>query len=462
MKSGTTKKSDSKKASSDRSQEQGLNPPSQSFEAFSAAETFGNYEDSRNKMGIFIESLENSPEKLSRSHILDRAFEINKYLNPTLLSEEIIDLYNTIVLYGRSYTKLIDDKQAITSSLSFNELMSQSFPKARYTLEPFFESGTVNMISAPPNTWKSWLLFICAVHIAEGTALFEKFPSEESRVMIVNEEDSFRSIQDRFNILGVINKELPIFFRVANGSKLESKFIDKLILELKEKQIKVVIFDSLRSMHEADENDSTAMQIILDQMKRIARENITVIFTHHHRKKGLFEKGSTAESSRGSSAINAAISGHLSLDEEERDTGLYLVIRHLKSKAGEKLAPFEIKIIKSEGKVEFKYDGEFKASEKKLKETKNQIMDILSDGKWKSKKDFTEKIAVGNNIMNQSLQSLKNDGMLLTITRPEAIKKSIPVTPKGNARELYYCLNTDSSELITRSEEEVNQDYLEY
>lgn len=353
------------------------------------------------------------------------------------------------------YEKTADSLQSsLSPTLSFSELMSQEFPKARYAIEPFFESGTVNMVSAPPNTWKSWLLFYFSAHIAAGTNPFDKFAVEQGKVMIVNEEDSFRAIQDRFRILGITDTTLPIFFRVANGSKFETKFIDKLLEELKEKHITTVIFDSLRSMHEADENDSTAMQKILDQMKRLSRENITVIFTHHHRKKSMFEKASSAESSRGSSAINAAISGHISLDEEERETGLYLVIRHLKSKAGEKLPPFEVKIMKDSetGRVDFVYDGEFKAGEKKVKQAKDSIMSILADGKWKSKKDF-ESVNVGKNNMIQALTVLKNDGMILSITRKEAIKKMIPVSLQGKANELYYCLNSESAEAVTQADE---------
>ncbi len=456
----------SKKASDELSlKEQGSSGPSTSSDAFSVSivSPFETIDDSKWKLALFIESLRLTYGSTAKSFIFTEAQKINENLNPKVDVEDIIEIYNTIVIYGRSYTKtdftkdLLEDKNSLKPSLSFSELMEQSFPKARYTIEPFFEQGTVNMVSAPPNTWKSWLLFLCSAHIAEGTDLFDRFPVEKAKVMIVNEEDSFRAIQDRFKILGITDTALPIHFRVANGSKFESKFVDKLLDELKEKQIGVVIFDSLRAMHDADENDSTAMQKILDQMKRISRENITVIFTHHHRKKGMFEKGSSAESSRGSSAINAAISGHISLDEEERDTGLYLVIRHLKSKAGEKLPPFEVKILKEEGKVIFRYDGEFKASEKKLKQTKDQIMEILSDGKWKNTKDFEEKFNVSKSIMRQALTILKNEGMIISITRTQAIKKLIPVAPKGNARELYYALNTENAEAVSMSDEIVAQ-----
>lgn len=420
------------------------------FDTRSAVEA---YEDSKWKMALYFESVKLTYDLKSGNHfIFEDAQKLNESLNPKLFTDDLINIYNTVVIYGHSYTKMTEETGNVFTSLSFAELMKQEFPKARYAVEPFFEQGTVNMVSAPPNTWKSWLLFLCASHIAQGTALLDHFNTEQSKVMIVNEEDSFRSIQDRFRILNVVDTTLPLFFRVANGSKLESKFVDKLLEELKEKQIGVVIFDSLRSMHEADENDSTAMQIILDQMKRIAREGITVIFTHHHRKKGMFEKQSSAESSRGSSAINAAISGHISLDEEEREMGLFLVIRHLKSKAGEKLPAFEVKIIKENNQVKFVYDGEFKQAEKKLGQTKEQLMDVLADNKWKSKKDFEEVITVSKTILHQAIQALKNDGMVLSITRKEAISKAIPVTPKGKSNELYYSLNTESAELVTRND----------
>jgi hypothetical protein len=379
---------------------------------------------------------------------------------------ETLQGYNKVLPFSFSdtelkvmYERLIEEtKTEVSPTLSFAELMEQQFPKARFTIEPFFEAGTVNMISAPPNTWKSWLLFYFSSHIAGGTAPFDKFVSEQSKVMIVNEEDSFRAIQDRFKILDITDTTLPIFFRVANGAKLESKFVDKLLEELQEKQIGVVIFDSLRSMHEADENDSTAMQKILDQLKRIAREGITVIFTHHHRKKGMFEKTSSAESSRGSSAINAAISGHLSLDEEERDNGLFLIVKHLKSKAGEKLDPFEVRIVKADNKIKLVYEGEFKQAEKKIMEVKGQIMDILGDNKWHCKKDFNEQIVVGKNNLIQALSVLKNDGLIVSISRKEAITKNIPVREKGSEKEIYYSLNTESAEITMTKEEAMQQD----
>lgn len=80
-------------------------------------------------------------------------------------------------------------------------------------------------------------------------------------------------------------------------------------------------------------------------------------------------------------------------------------------------------------------------------QVKDSIMTILQDGKWKSTKDF-DSVGAGRDLKRQALTILKNDGMVLSITRTEAIKKSIPVTAKGNARELYYSLNTEGAEQV--------------
>jgi hypothetical protein len=350
--------------------------------------------------------------------------------------------------YDASTGNITSQPTVVKETLSFADLMSQEFPKARFVLEPYFEAGSVNMVSAPPNTWKSWLLFYFATHIAGGTLALGKFPTEKCNVLIINEEDSFRAIQDRFNLLGITDPALPMFFRVAQGAKIEDKFIDEVLKECKEKDIKCVMFDSLRSMHEGNENDSTEMQIVLDKFKKLARENITVVFTHHHRKKSMFSKGDDAEASRGSSAINAAISGHISLDEENRETGKFLVVRHLKSKAGKKEDPIEIKIIENMGHIEFNYEGQFKSGEGKLMQTKNAIMAVMEPGAFKLVNDFIELDLAGKSVVRASLNELVRQGTLSCMTRSEAREKKLVPILGGQPKEKLYMLPSDEERAL--------------
>jgi len=342
-----------------------------------------------------------------------------------------------------------------SSTLSFSELITREFPPARYALEPYFEMGAVNMVSAPPNTWKSWLLFYFASFIASGTPVFDKFATTKMNVLIVNEEDSFRAIQDRFKLLHITDETLPIYFRVAQGAKLEDKFIKEIIKECAEKDIKLVMFDSLRSMHEAEENDSTAMQLVMDQLKKLAREDITVIFTHHHRKKSAFSKGDDAEASRGSSAINAAVSGHISLDEEERELGRFLIVRHLKSKIGQKAEPMEIKIIQEPNKIEFHYEGQFKSGEGKLMQTKNAIMSLMEVGEIKTASDFINLDIAGASVIRASLAELVRYGTISCYTRAEARLKGLVPLLGGQSKEKIYMLPTDAEAKMSDMYEEI-------
>ena len=334
----------------------------------------------------------------------------------------------------------IDKPKSIvpTESMTFANLMTKEFPKARYTVDPFFEVGTLNMVSAPPNTWKSWLLFYMSAFISDGSKVLGQFEAEKSNVLIVNEEDSYRAVQDRFNLLGITNHKLPIYFKIAEGHKIDEKFMKELLSEAKSKDIKVVIFDSLRSMHTSEENDSTAMQGILDMLKILSRENITVIFTHHHRKKSFGQKGVNSESSRGSSAINAAISGHLSLEEVDREDGKFIVVSHLKSKAGEKLEPFEIKIEKLDGSVRFVYNGVKKTQEMKVDEIKSKLMYAFSDDPdtWKTVADF-ESIA-SKNMVRGALRLLVSQCLVRSLSRKEAINEGIDVGSTGKPNEKVY------------------------
>ncbi len=343
------------------------------------------------------------------------------------------------------------DKQSLQKTLTFGELMLTDFPPARYVLEPFFEVGAVNMLSAPPNNWKSWMLFLFAAHIAEGTPVFGKFPTEKSGVLIVNEEDSHRSVQDRFKLLGITDPTLNIHFRIASGAKLTKEFIQEIIQECKEKSLTVVMFDSLRSMHEADENDSTTMQVIMDHLKTISREGITVLFTHHNRKKSMFSKGDDAEASRGSSAINAAVSGYVSLEEENREVGKFIILRHLKSKIGKKEDAKEIKVIEEPGRLSFNYEGEFKSGERKLTSTKDAIMAAVKPGELKVLNDFIEMNLAGQSIVRAALLNLVQEGSLTSMTRAEArLQKLVPATG-GQGKEKLYSL--PSEEQITLQEQ---------
>jgi hypothetical protein len=389
------------------------------------------------------------PQNKWDAEVLLMAQAVNKTYLPPLDDKEFFNIYKSITkIESERRLKLNtktneNDTERIeyTPSLTHLELITKEFPLARYTIEPFFEQGTVNMISAPPNSWKSWFIFLFAVAVASGKLLLNKFKTERTNVMIVNEEDSPRLIQDRLRLINAVDTSLQIYYRVAQGSKLKTEFIDDLIKEAKEKDIGLIMFDSLRAVHEANENDSTEMQGVMDLFKKIARENITVVFTHHNRKKGMFSKGDDAESSRGSSAINASISGHISLEEVIKEDIRYLIVKHLKSKVGEKLTPFDVEVKKENEYINFYYLGEHEQKAEAMSKTKNNILDLLQGRKeWLSRNDLVFLKAGSMTNIKVAVKELKKEGLINVKARKEVKDTGVETLNDGSPRELLYSL----------------------
>lgn len=404
-------------------------------------------EGRNNAMTSFIgKVLAATPENKWNEEVWPTAQSVNLTYTPPLSGSELRSIYESITKIERA-AKATDKTHvaAFLPALTHAELVARKFSSAQYTIEPFFEQGTVNMVSAPPNTWKSWFLFLFAGAIAAGSPVFDKFNTEKTNVMIVNEEDSHRLIQDRLRLLGITDTSLPIYYRVSHGAKLTDDFIDSLVMEAKEKNVGVIMFDSLRSVHDADENDSTKMQGVMDMFKKIARESITVIFTHHNRKKSMMGRNDDTESTRGSSAINAAVSGHISLEEVNKGGEKYLLLKHLKSKAGEKLQPFEIGVdVVPNESVRFQYRGEHEPKGQALAEAKVKILNILKNKEVLiGRKDFVYLGAGGATTVKEATNCLEKDGAIQVISRKDAEESELESLTPGKGNEKLYFLKKE-------------------
>ena len=391
--------------------------------------------------------------------VLPASLALNSSFKPPLDQGEFEATYNSICKIEVSRRSEIAKSEApkkLENRKSLKQLLNTDFPENRFAIEPFFEQGTLNMVSAPPNSWKSWMFFVMAIAIANGTEFVNKYKTEKAKVLIINEEDTERLIADRFRALGIEDKNLEIYFRTAQGSKIDISFCKAILAECKTDGITVVMFDSLRSMHDADENSSTAMQPIMDNLKMLTREGITVIFTHHHKKKSAFDKGDNAEASRGSSAINAAISGHISFEEVERDEGKYIVVRHLKSKVTQKLEPFDIAITINDGKVLFYHGGIHEEESRIAEKTKNGVYDFLvSQGeKWTSIKELNATKIANEKYIRMVLIGLSTSGLVEFGRKSNLVDKYPHLEFKGAINAKFYRARKTSPE----EAEEENRD----
>ncbi|MBI2550896.1 bifunctional DNA primase/polymerase [Candidatus Uhrbacteria bacterium] len=357
-----------------------------------------------------------------------------------------------IRMEGKKRTDTEEDAE-VRPAVSFKELCESEFPDLKWAIESLFESGTINMISAAPNQYKSWVVQHMAICLARGEKVFGHFATDKQGVMIVNEEDPARLLKERSLMLVGQAEDIPVLFHVEDGIKMNEKSVDALIGEIKQSGVRFIIFDSLRSMHGADENSSTEMQRVMDFLKRFAREGITVLVTHHNRKKPRqpgMSRDELGEEARGSSAISGALHGHISCEPIEKDGKRCVVIRQQKLKGAKKLNPFLIGINESDGRFGFTYLGEYQANEDAVHKAKVAIADVLEQSiKWLSLKDLSTHDISGERTVRKALGELTAEGHIQSKTRKELLAVSAPMTGtdgKHNEKLYFHALVSDEDD----------------
>jgi len=331
------------------------------------------------------------------------------------------------------------DKTVPEPFIHLADFVRKEFPPVRFALQPFFETNAINMISAPPNNWKTFFTLDVALSIADGKEWLGMFKTDKQKVLLVNEEDTESEIQSRLFLLGAKQNVSDVYFYIMKGYKLNEKSVQEILTECQKQGISLVIFDSLRSIHNARENDSTEMQEVMDHLKIFVRAGVTVVFTHHHKKKPLKdEKLDDAEATRGSTAINAAVSGHISLEEEKREEGTFLIVKHLKSKATKKREPIEIRIFDTDG-VRFEFGSEHQSILYSFQVARDKILKLLEsqEEKWFSVSDLVTATKISEKNIRLALRDLEDRSFIHVSTRTK-LGAYLAGVGKGNAKFYMY------------------------
>lgn len=238
------------------------------------------------------------------------------------------------------------------SPLDLAALMAKEFPAVEWLVESLIPSGCTVAISGDPASNKTWLILHLATQVALGQVVFDKFSTDQGGVLIVDEESGARLLQNRFKML-TVPPELPIHFLTLTGFKLAEESVGKLITKAEELGVKLVIFDALVRIHNADENDAVKMAGVFHHLKQLNKAGIAVVFTHHNRKSGV-NKFSSSQEMRGSSDILASVDIHLAVKKD----GDVMIIDQTKNRLDAQLRPFKVNIIKEEDGWSFDYAGE--------------------------------------------------------------------------------------------------------
>jgi len=173
---------------------------------------------------------------------------------------------------------------------------------------PGFLAGTVGALVSPGGAGKSMLALQIACHIAGGTNTLG-IEAERGRVLYLAAEDPSEVLHHRIHALAgsvgnideVAERLDVVPFQGLN--MLNSSHRDTIAG--RGEGMRIIILDTLRRFHQAEENDGRAMVAVIGAMESIARATgASILFLHHTNKSAALNgMGGEQQASRGSSVL---------------------------------------------------------------------------------------------------------------------------------------------------------------
>lgn len=180
-------------------------------------------------------------------------------------------------------------------------LLAKPEPKLEWLIENMWVDKSRGLIAGNPGVGKTWLALDMLISVASGQLCLGRYPVQQGAVLLMEEEASELNLSRRLHSMararGLSAEALAnIHLAIRSFAKMPAHVaeIGRYILE---HNIKLVVFDSLRRFHSADENSSSDMQPILDAFGRLNMCGTSVVLIHHlakagadHHSKPLFER----------------------------------------------------------------------------------------------------------------------------------------------------------------------------
>lgn len=259
------------------------------------------------------------------------------------------------------------------NAMPLAELLVKDFPTPIWLVEKLIPHEAVTIISGAPASYKTFITLEVALKVANGEKVFGEFQTTQCPVLIVDEENNPRVIQERAKLLSQ-NPDAPIYIASKSGFLLTEENVVGVVEYAKSKSVGLIIFDSFICIHDADENVASDMRNVMKHLKEIAKAGIAVMVIHHHRKKGK-DRSDASQDIRGSSDILAQVDCHLAIDRKSNNA--FVTIHQSKLREAPEMQPFTVNFHTDGVCGSFEYAGKTKAGQSKRSELKNLVKHTL-------------------------------------------------------------------------------------
>ncbi len=320
----------------------------------------------------------------------------------------------------------------------YKNLLKMNLPKTGFIIDELIAENSLNLIVGDPGSFKTWIYLYYVYCIVENKLVFGKYEVNPTNVLIINIDDSLSLTKERMMRIGFSEdslKKVYIWtkqdFKISgDGSK---STLDALSKFVKENNIGLIAIDTLRQIHDGDENNSTDMNNVMIALKDFAEEhNCAFVIVHHKRKNsGGFSSGGNVQAASGSIAIMANI--FLSLHIKKDNNGNIQISRE-KSKSSKNIEPFYVSF-QDDKKQESLFELVDKPNAKmSIEEVKEKIKELFDDNPepQMTKKDFIEAfqeklpkdVSISKKSSKDAFEELVEDEFIISdgINRPNNVK----------------------------------------
>jgi hypothetical protein len=311
--------------------------------------------------------------------------------------------------------------------------LDYEFPPTRWLIEGLVPTEGITIISAMPGSFKTWMLLEIALCVTQGSKLFGQYSTEESGVLIIDEESGARMLNERFKQLRA-PRGLPITYLSRAGHKISQDYIHSLISICLSNNISLVIFDSLVRLHQGDENTSKDMAELFNLFKQLADNGLSVLIAHHNRK-GVPGSYNPSSDMRGSSDILAAVDCHIALNRLKNDE--YVEVRQTKNRYMREASPFKVRFVSGQEYSEFQFVEAILTKSDERDSIKSAITMQLRQEPGLTKKLLLERLnLIGVNVKLGQLGDLLEELMLTNVVASQA----------GSRRAVHYSVTSASND----------------
>lgn len=166
---------------------------------------------------------------------------------------------------------------------SLTDILKEEKPP--FVVSDFLPAAGVAMLAAPPKARKSWAVMQLAYAVGTGTDWIGFKVPEPKKVLYVQAELPNWMVAERIvQMYGSEQLNNVTFYHIPAANLLEDEDMQGLLDAVVEQGAELVIIDPIANFWQGDENSSSSVNHLFDQIAKIQALDCAVVLVHHSRK----------------------------------------------------------------------------------------------------------------------------------------------------------------------------------